>query len=316
MRRKLPSIQALVCFVAAARHQSFTRAAQELFLTQGAVSRQVATLEESLGVELFRRTQHGMTLTPAGADYARQVAQRLDALGRATLDLMGRRGQGMSVTLAEVPTLATRWLIPRLAALAREQPELTVHIDAQTRPFLFGDTGVDAAIFAGTGEQVRQWAGTRALSLFEEIVVPVCSPALLRGRSELSPAALAELPLLQQSTRPDAWRQWFESQGVDAPRAMAGPRYEQYSMQVAAATSGLGIALMPTLLIEAELAAGSLVLASAHPVLSRRSYYLVQPDLPERPALTLFKSWLLARAAQQQLMPPGITPPGAAARDR
>ena len=87
-------------------------------------------------------------------------------------------------------------------------------------------------------------------------------------------------------------------------------------MQVAAATSGLGVALMPTLLIEAELAAGSLVVASAHPVLSRRSYYLVQPDLPERPALTLFKSWLLARSAQQQLMPPGITPPGAAARDR
>ena len=147
-------------------------------------------------------------------------------------------------------------------------------------------------------------------------MVPVCSPALLRGRSELSPAALADLPLLQQSTRPDAWRQWFESQGVDALRAMAGPRYEQYSMQVAAATSGLGVALMPTLLIEAELATGSLVVASAHPVLSRRSYYLVQPDLPERPALTLFKSWLLARSAQQQLMPPGITPPDAAARDR
>lgn len=316
MRRKLPSIQALVCFIAAARHQSFTRAAQELFLTQGAVSRQVATLEESLGVELFRRTQHGMTLTPAGADYARQVTQRLDALERDTLDLMGRRGQGESVTLAVVPTLATRWLIPRLAALAREQPELTVHIDAQTRPFLFGDTGVDAAIFAGTDDQMRQWAGTRAQLLFEEVVVPVCSPALLRGRSELSPAALADLPLLQQSTRPDAWRQWFESQGVDALRAMAGPRYEQYSMQVAAATSGLGVALMPTLLIEAELATGSLVVASAHPVLSRRSYYLVQPDLPERQALTLFKSWLLARSAQQQLMPPGITPPDAAARDR
>ena len=128
--------------------------------------------------------------------------------------------------------------------------------------------------------------------------------------------ALADLPLLQQSTRPDAWRQWFESQGVDALRAMAGPRYEQYSMQVAAATSGLGVALMPTLLIEVELATGSLVVASAHPVLSRRSYYLVQPDLPERPALTLFKSWLLARSAQQQLMPAGITPPDAAARDR
>ncbi|MDD2730476.1 LysR substrate-binding domain-containing protein [Malikia sp.] len=309
MRRKLPSTQALICFVAAARHQSFTRAAQELFLTQGAVSRQVAALEESLGIELFRRTQHGMTLTPAGADYARQVAQRLDALERDTLDLMGRRGQGESVTLAVVPTLAARWLIPRLATLAREQPELTVNIDGQTRPFLFGDTGVDAAIFAGTGDQVRQWAGTRAQRLFEEVVVPVCSPTLLRGRSGLTPAALADLPLLQQSTRPDAWRQWFESQGVDAPSAMAGPRYEQYSMQVAAAASGLGVALMPKLLIEAELASGQLLIASPHPVLSRRSYYLVQPDLPERPALERFKSWLLACAARQQDQPLDIRRP-------
>lgn len=306
MRRKLPSTQALVCFVAAARHQSFTRAAQELFLTQGAISRQVAALEESLGVELFRRTQHGMTLTPAGADYARQVAQRLDALERDTLDLMGRQGQGESVTLAVVPTLATRWLIPRLAGLAREQPLLTVHIDAQTRPFLFGDTGVDAAIFAGTNEQVRQWAGTRAQPLFEEVVVPVCSPALLRGKRQPDPAELADWPLLQQSTRPDAWRQWFESQQVDAPRAMAGPRYEQYSMQVAAAASGLGVALMPTLLIEAELGSGQLVIASPHPVLSRRSYYLVQPDLPERPALTLFKAWLQAQAARHQHTAPDV----------
>ena len=303
MRRKLPSIQALVCFIAAARHQSFTRAAQELFLTQGAISRQVGALEESLGVELFRRTQHGMTLTPAGADYARQVTQRLDALERDTLDLMGRQGQGESVTLAVVPTLATRWLIPRLAALAREQPQLTVHIDAQTRPFLFSDTGVDAAIFAGTDEQMQQWAGTRAQLLFEEVVVPVCSPTLLRGRAEVTPAALAEMPLLQQSTRPDAWRQWFESRQVDAPRAMAGPRYEQYSMQVAAAASGLGVALMPQLLIEAELASGQLVVASPHPLLSRRSYYLVQPDLPERPALTLFKAWLQTREVRQQQTP-------------
>jgi DNA-binding transcriptional LysR family regulator len=173
-----------------------------------------------------------------------------------------------------------------------------VHIDAQTRPFLFGDTGVDAAIFAGTDEQMQQWAGTRAQLLFDEVVVPVCSPALLRGRTELAPAALAEMPLLQQSTRPDGWRQWFESQQVEAPRAMAGPRYEQYSMQVAAAASGLGVALMPTLLVEAELASGELVIASPNRLLSRRSYYLVQPDLPERPALTPLKSWLLATAAR------------------
>ena len=296
MRRQLPSTQALSCFVSAARHQSFTRAAQELCLTQGAVSRQVAALEEFLGVELFRRSQHGMTLTPAGADYARQVTQRLDALERDTLDLMGRRGRGESITLAVVPTFAMRWLIPRLPTLAREQPDLTVHIESEVRPFLFGDTGVDAAIYAGTEEQVRQWAGTRARLLFHEEVVPVCSPALLRDGAAVEPAALAGMALLQQSTRPDAWRLWFEAMGVDAPGAMAGPRYEQYSMQAAAAACGLGVALMPTLLIEAELASGALVVACARPLRSRRSYYLVQPDLPERAALGLFKTWLLGHA--------------------
>ncbi len=292
MRRKLPSTQALSCFVAAARHQSFTRAAQELALTQGAVSRQVAALEEFIGLALFKRTQHGMTLTPAGIDYARQVAQRLDALERDTLDLIGRQGQGDSITLATVPTFATRWLIPRLPQLAREQPQLLVHFETHTRPFLFTDTGIDAALYAGTPEQVGQWAGTRACRLLSEEIVPVCSPALLKDRAHLSPADLSGMPLLQASTRPDAWRTWFEANGVEAPMAMAGPRYEQFSMQVAAASCGLGVALVPTLLVEAELAAGSLVVACPQPMRSERSYYLVQPDGDERPALAVFREWL------------------------
>jgi DNA-binding transcriptional LysR family regulator len=300
MRRKLPSTQALSCFVAAAKHQSFTRAAQELALTQGAVSRQVAALEEFVGRPLFKRTQHGMTLTPAGADYARQIAARLDALERDTLDLMGRQGQGDSITLATVPTFATRWLIPRLPLLARAQPQLLVHFETRTRPFLFTGAEFDAALYAGTPEQVRQWAGTRACLLMHEEVVPVCSPSLLRGRGRLSAQALAGMPLLQMSTRPEAWRNWFEANGVDAPMAMAGPRYEQFSMQVAAAACGLGVALMPTLLVEAELAAGTLVVACPKPMRSQRSYYLVQPDVEERAALALFRGWLQAQCSPAQ----------------
>ncbi|MES2363679.1 MAG: LysR substrate-binding domain-containing protein [Pseudomonadota bacterium] len=293
MRRKLPSTQALNCFEAAARHQSFTRAAQELALTQGAVSRQVTALEAFVGVTLFKRSQHGMTLTPAGEDYARQVSRRLDSLERDTLDLMGRQGQGDSLTLAAVPTFATRWLIPRFPLLAREQPQLQVHIETRTRPFLFSDTGIDAALYAGTPEQVRQWAGTHAALLCPEDVLPVCSPELLVDMGEVSPEILAGMPLLQQATRPEAWRHWFDAQGLYAPRAMAGPRYELFSMQTAAACCGLGVALMPTLLIQAELASGALVVACPRPLRGQRAYYLVQPDLPERAALTCFKEWLL-----------------------
>ena len=295
MRRKLPSTQSLGCFEAAARHGSFTRAAQELALTQGAISRQVSALESFLGVALFKRSQHGMTLTPAGEDYARQISRRLDGLERDTLDLMGRQGQGDAVTLATVPTFANRWLIPRLPLLAAQHPELTVHIEVRTRPFLFTDSGVDAALYAGTTEQVQQWVGVQAHMLLAEQVVPVCSPALLAGRGPLSPAELAQRPLLQQATRPEAWRQWFDAQGVDAPHAMAGPRYELFSMQTAAATHGLGMALMPTLLVEPELRIGTLVVACDRVHSSGRHYYMVQPDWPERPALVAFKRWLLTQ---------------------
>lgn len=293
MRRKIPSLQALACFDAAARHESYTRAAQELALTQSAVSRQIGALEAYLGLALFRRTRHGVALTPEGADYARQIAPRLQALERDTLDAMSRQGAAGSISLAAVPTFATRWLVPRLPALAVEHPELLVHIETRTRPFLFADTGFDAALYSGTAEQVANWAGTRATRLIEEEVVPVCAPALLGSRKRLQPRELATLPLLQQSTRPEAWRQWFEAMDVEAPAALSGPRYELYSMTAAAAAQGLGVALVPRLLIEPELARGELVVACPRPLKSGRSYWLVLPERGEpRPALARFAAWL------------------------
>jgi DNA-binding transcriptional LysR family regulator len=298
MRRKIPSLQALACFDAAARHESYTRAAQELALTQSAVSRQIAALESFLGLALFRRTRHGVALTPEGGDYARQIAPRLQALERDTLDAMSRQGTAGSISLATVPTFATRWLLPRLPLLAREHPELVIHLETRTRPFLFADTGFDAAIYSGTAEQMSNWAGTRATLLIDEVVVPVCAPALLRGRRQLQPRELARLPLLQQSTRPEAWRQWFEATGVDAPSALSGPRYELYSMTAAAAAQGLGLALVPRLLIEPELARGELVQASARALRSGRSYWLVLPDrITPRPALDTLVAWLQRQTA-------------------
>ncbi|QKO23309.1 LysR substrate-binding domain-containing protein [Rhodoferax sp. BAB1] len=293
MRRKIPSLQALACFDAAARHESYTRAAQELALTQGAVSRQIGALEAYLGIALFRRTRHGVALTPGGADYARQIAPRLQALERDTLDAMSRQGTAGSISLAAVPTFATRWLVPRLPQLMGSHPELIVHIETRTRPFLFADTGFDAALYSGTREQVSNWAGTQATMLIEEEVVPVCAPSLLGARKRLQPAELARLPLLQQSTRPEAWRQWFEAIGVEAPTALSGPRYELYSMTAAAAAQGLGLALVPRLLIEPELARGELVVPCPRALKSGRAYWLVLPERGEpRPALAAFAAWL------------------------
>ena len=299
MRRKIPSLQALACFDAAARHESYTRAAQELALTQGAVSRQITALEGFLGVALFRRTRHGVALTERGADYALQVAPRLQGLAQDTLDVMSTPGRSATIHLAAVPTFATRWLIPRLPDLKTRHPDITVHIETRTRPFMFADTPFDAALYAGTPEQVSQWAGTRAARLLAEEVVPVCSPQFLGTQTALTAEAIAQCPLLQQSTRIEGWRQWFEAAGVSAPQALSGPRYELFSMAAAAAAHGLGLALVPRLLIEPELARGELVVACEQPWRGERAYYLVTPErADERPAMASFRAWLAHAAAQ------------------
>jgi LysR family glycine cleavage system transcriptional activator len=298
MRRKLPSTSALAAFEAAARHQSFTKAAAELVVTQSAVCRQVASLEEFLGVELFRRNRRGVVLTDAGQRYSRAVAARLDDVERDTLDLMAQAGQGEqsgSVTLAIVPTFATQWLLPRLARFQARHPGITVHLSSNTRPFLFADTGLDAALHAGDG----LWPGTEGRLLMPEPMIPVASPELLKGRARWTPEDLAALPLLQASTRPYAWRHWFESLGVDAEHDMAGPRLELFSMLSEAAAQGLGMALVPRMLVEHELSSGRLVQVLEHAFHSDRRYYLLHPEhKPMSPALVAFASWLDEEAAR------------------
>jgi LysR family glycine cleavage system transcriptional activator len=234
----------------------------------------------------------------------------LEAIERDTLDAMAHHdaaGAGGALSLAAVPTFATRWLVPRLPDFARRCPDVVVHIETRTRPFLFNDTEFDAALYAGTRAQVANWPGTRAVRLLDEDVTPICSPELLRRHAGarrkgddggLSPARIATMPLLQQSTRPDGWRQWFDAQQVDAPNARGGPRYELFSMLAEAAAQGLGVALLPTMLVERELARGDLVVACARPLSGERSYYLVTPERADpRPLLTVFSDWLQAQAS-------------------
>lgn len=295
MRRKIPSTAALVAFESAARHQSFTKAADELALTQSAVCRQISGLEEFLGIELFRRSRRGVKLTEAGLAYSRKVAAQLDAVERDTLAAMGQQGaQGLE--LAVVPTFATQWLVPRLKEFQRLHPEVTVHLTNRTRPFLFADTAFDAAIYFGDGD----WSGTEAHYLMPEEPLPVCSPELLGERTQFAATELANLSLLQQSTRPYAWRQWFAAQGLNVPRDMSGPRYELFSMLAQAAMHGMGVALIPPFLIQRELDAGLLV--PAHPAAllsSDRAYRLMIPERKaESAALRAFRDWLLQAARE------------------
>ncbi|WP_422422601.1 LysR substrate-binding domain-containing protein [Pseudomonas sp. GZD-222] len=292
MRRKIPSTAALVCFEAAARHESFTKASQELSLTQGAVCRQIAGLEEFLNVELFRRSRRGVKLTEAGLSYSRRVATQLDAVERDTLSVMGQQGANV-IELAVVPTFGTQWLLPRLKDFQQRHPEVTVNLTNRTRPFLFADTPFDAAIYFGDAD----WSGTHSHRLMSENPVPVCSPSVLGGAGQLDAAQIAQLPLLQQTTRPYAWRQWFNSLDMNVARDMTGPRYELFSMLAQAAMHEMGVALIPPFLIQRELAEGRLVVANRHGLSSIKAYYLMIPERKvESASLRAFRDWLVAEA--------------------
>lgn len=293
MRRKIPSTGAMCAFESAARHQSFTKAADELAVTQSAICRQIGTLEDFLGVKLFRRSRRGVALTEAGVAYSRKVAARLDDFERDTIELMANGGQGATLELAVVPTFATKWLLPRLPTFYRAHPGITVNLTSQTRPFLFEGTEFDAAIHAGPGI----WPGTEGVRLMGESLIAVCSPALIAPRKTVSRAEWKRYPLLQPSTRPYAWREWFASQGMEVEDDMAGPRLELFSMLSEAARQGMGIALLPRLLVEDELARGALIQVSGHELSSSRSYFLIFPEQKaENAALGKFRAWIAAQA--------------------
>ncbi|WP_407279296.1 LysR family transcriptional regulator [Aromatoleum evansii] len=294
MRRKIPSTAALLAFERAARHESFTRAAEELALTQSAICRQIAALEDFLGLRLFRRTKRGVTLTEAGLSYSRQISARLDAMERDTLSVMAHHGRGATIELAVMPTFATRWLLPRLGEFLARHPDVTVNMNNRTRPFLFADTEFDAALYFGDAG----WPGTEAHFLMRESATPVCSPRRLQGRASLTPEEIAALPLLQQSTRPYAWREWFGSLGMQVAHDMTGTRYELFSMLAQAAMQDMGIALIPPFLIREELDSGRLVMPCEHVYLSTKAYYLIIPERKaETASLAAFRDWLVEEAA-------------------
>lgn len=295
MRRRIPTTTSLVAFEAAARLQSFTLAGDELALTQSAIGRQVASLEDLVGVKLFRRTRRGVALTGAGLQYSQTVRQRLREVEKDASELASLSAGGGTIELGVVPTFATLWLLPRLAGFHAQHPQVQVNLHVRTRPFLFSESGLDAAIHAGQGG----WPGTHAELLMPEPMRVVCAPGLIGRRKRLSPADIATLPLIQMTTRPDAWRKWFLAHGVDAERDMAGPRVELFSMGVQAAVHGLGVALVPDYAAQDELQRG--LLSSPLPGTwdSGRAYYLICPQ--ERASvepLRAFREWLVREVLQ------------------
>jgi LysR family glycine cleavage system transcriptional activator len=285
-RRFLPTISSLLALEALDRLGSASAAAEELSLTQGAISRQLQTLEGQMGVQLLLRDRKQLRLTPAAREYVTQVRSSLQQLAQASLKLRANP-MGGSLNLAILPAFGMHWLAPRLGDFARKHPEVTVNLSTRLRPFDFDAEQFDAAIHYGQ----QDWHGVDYLALMAERLVPVCAPDLLTGPC-LAAADLANYPLLLLETRPDAWERWMAAQGVSAP-VPRGMVFDQFATMTQAAIHGLGIALLPIYLAERDMADGRLVLAYGGSFESVGSYYLVWPrNRPGRQPLLSFRRWL------------------------
>ena len=296
-------MEALVAFESAARHQSFTRSADELALTPSAIGRQIAALEEYVGLPLFNRVKKRVSLTEVGEAYAKQVRENLDRIERDTLAVATRRGADGILELAVIPTFATRWLIPRLKHFQDRHPNVTVHIAERMEPFLLAGSGFDAAIHF----EHPAWAGMHLHPLLEEVLVPVCSPALLAGAG--ANPSLDALPRLHRRQNPDAWQAYAEESGIVLGNSAVGARYDLHSMLIEAALASLGVALVPRLYVDAELEQGRLVAPWPAGKSVTKNFCLVLPESIElaQGPLQAFATWMLNDA-------PGLAPHGSARR--
>jgi LysR family glycine cleavage system transcriptional activator len=295
---RLPPLNALRAFEAAARHLSITVAAGELHVTPGAVSRQIKLLEDTLGLQLLHRGHRQISLTRAGADYFRAVTKAVDALREATRRLT-RRTQRKQLKVRSYTTFAMRWLIPRLSGFHQAHPDIEVLLTASLDEVDFRKEDLDAAIRLGDGK----WPGANSHMLVANILAPVCSPALLKGRSKLrKPADLRHFTLLHSIARPDDWAYWLDANGAaQQVDSAAGMTYQSSAMAYAAAIEGQGLAMAQLFLVEDDLRDGKLVVPFKKTLdMGSHTYYLLTPaGRPESASMKQFRTWMLAQFALQ-----------------
>lgn len=291
-RKLLPPMAALNSFAAAARHGSFSRAALEIGLTQSAVSRQIAALEDWLQTSLFHRSGPRVALTDEGALYAEAVAPALRAIRQATARALARP-LDTGISIATLPSFGMRWLAPRLGRLTQQLPELVVNVSARTDEFDFADEAFDAAVHFGA----PTWPDVEHDRLFGERTLAVVAPALLARHPVLAPVDFLGLPLLAQTERHRGWAIWFAAAGVDLPARRPIPTFEHFLMLAQAAVAGAGAALIPSFMIEDELARGLLVAPIDFTVPTDDAYYLVYPRARlDNPHFRAFRDWMIAEA--------------------
>jgi LysR family transcriptional regulator, glycine cleavage system transcriptional activator len=292
---RLPPMNSLRAFEVAARHRNFSRAAVELCVTQGAVSKQVAKLEESLGVLLFRRRGREVRLTSEGARFYVFVHQAFERIGEG-VDLFARRSNRSMLKIKVPPTLGVRWFVPRLVHFHGRHPEMDVQITTSHQPVDFEQEDVDVAIHWGLGD----WEGLAADFLIGEELTPVCSPARLQGKPLRRVADLSEHVLLHSMNRTNDWRIWLQAAGardIDWTRAL---KFENFGLTYQAAIDRLGVVVAQCAFVEDDLASGRLIAPFPLIVPGERAYFLVcPPDRRDQHKVAVFREWLLEAAASR-----------------
>ena len=292
MLRRLPPLNALKAFEAAARSESLTRAAEELCVTQGAVSQQVKALEATLGIKLFVRERQRLVITEAGREYLAVVRDALDRIAMGTERLVQRQTSGV-LTVSTSPDFAAKWLVHRLGRFAEAHPDVDLRVSATMHHVDFAREEVDLAVRHGDGN----WAGLGVVRLCSERLFPVCSPKLVSGRNRITTASdLLKFPLLRLDDW-KTWSRWCEAAGLTDPVAH-GPVLNRASMLIDAAVDGQGVALARTALAAWDLINGRLVRPIDVSLRMSKAYWIVCPKATSAlPKITMFREWLLAQAA-------------------
>ena len=300
MRGKIPKTELLVTFEVVARHESYTRAAEELALTQSAVFRQVTALEDFLHTELFDHAKKRIYLNAAGKHYLSIVKETLNKLERDTHSIMAWQPAVRAIELAVNPTLSTHWLIPNLREFNELNPDITVNIHSLANIGDFLNNDYDAAIMRE--DFCTPWSGMEYL--FEEEILPVCSRSLLSqpGQKLSVDELLHEFPLLHQSTRTTGWQEWFALSDVSSPLVNKGPRFDLLSMLIAAVRSNLGTALLPRFAIQRDLDSGAMVIPCDVPIRTgNRFIFTWQAEKAVPLHLQTLRTWLMEKSLISQL---------------
>lgn len=297
MSKRLPPLNALRVFDSAARHLSFTKAAEELFVTQAAVSHQIKTLEEFLGLKLFRRRNRSLLLTEEGQSYYLDIKEIFSSINEATRKLLARSAKG-ALTVSLSPSFAIQWLVPRLSGFNQAYPGIDVRIQAVDREEDKLADDVDVAIFYGRGN----WTGLRTDRLYAEYLIPVCAPSLLTGEKPLkTPSDLIYHTLLHDTSRRD-WQAYVRQLEIQNQiNVQQGPIFSHSSMVIQAAVHGQGVALVNNVMARSEIESGRLVRPFQDVLISKNAFYLVcQDSQAELGKIAAFRQWILSQAANEQ----------------